>query len=176
MKNIEYEIIDLITLSTKRSPSSSSKKKISFEYPFSKTWVYACYILAPLTIFFAIYFLWDADPVEIFSFPVHPIFFYFIFTSVFTVIIFKLKLYLYSRGEGKEPYEGHLIGAEEEGQSSFNQWILILLLILTFAAFFTPIILSFLLGPLWSFIAIAGFVPAMTIPEIILFTYSQRRK
>jgi len=175
MKNIEHEIINLITLSTKRSPSSSSKKKISFEYPFSKTWVYACYILAPLTIFFAIYFLWDADPVEIFSFPVHPIFFYFIFTSVFTVIIYQLKFYLYSRSEGKEPYERDLIGVEES-QSSFNQWTLILLLILTFAAFFTPMILSFLLGPLWSFIAIAGFVPAMTIPEIILFTYSQRRK
>jgi len=174
MNYIQHEIMTLRASTAESSPSSGSRKKIGFEYPFSKTWVYACYVLAALTIFFAIYFLWDADPVELFAIPIHPIFFYFMFTFALTLIIFKLKLHVYSRAEEKEPYESNLIEVEEKSVNLFKQWTFILLLVLTFAAFLTPIILSYFLGPLWSFIAIAGFVPAVTISEIIVFFYSQK--
>jgi hypothetical protein len=49
-----------------------------------------------------------------------------------------------------------------------------LLLCLSIVALFVPLILLMFLEPLWWLICITGYVPAVNIPEIILYVYSRR--
>jgi hypothetical protein len=49
-----------------------------------------------------------------------------------------------------------------------------LLLCFAIVALFVPLILLMFLEPLWWLICITGYVPAVNIPEIILYLYSRR--
>jgi carbon starvation protein CstA len=100
---------------------------------------------------------------------------YFAFVSVLTMAVLVLKFYLYSVRE-EESSEGRLFEGEEEVRKRRLRWSFIIVLCLIIAALFSPLILLALLEPLWTFIIISGFIPAVSIPEIILYTYSQRSK
>jgi len=159
------------------SVSSDSKKMRAFEYPFSKTWVYISAVIAGISIALAVLLLIGEEPQKFsfntFTFMIHPLLLYFIFTSLLTVAVLSLKFYLYSTKE--EVSESHFPGGEQATRGFLRRWILVIMLFLTVGALFLPLILSFFLGPLWSFLSISGFIPAVSIPEIILYIYSKRR-
>lgn len=156
---------------------SCSKKKRVFEYPFSRTWVWAGVVLAGLAMGFATFLLKDEGPVGLFGFMFHPLLLYFVFTFVFASAVLALKFYLYSMKD-EETLESHIFEDEEERLKKFRwrRWSLILVLCLTVAGLFLPLFSLLVLEPLWSFLVISGFVPAVTIPEIILFIYSRRSR
>ena len=150
-----------------------SKGKRYLEYPFGKTWVYASAVMAGISIIFAIEVLSEEEPKSS-TLMIPPLLLYFIFTSILTVAILALKFYLYSRMD-EEPLKNSLIEDMEKTPKRRWRWSLIALLCLTIAALFSPLLLLQILEPLWWIIGISGFVPAVTIPEIILYTYSRRR-
>jgi H+/Cl- antiporter ClcA len=160
------------------SVSSDTKEERILEYPFSKTWVYASAVIAGVSIVFAVLFLIDAEPQEFsfdtFTFMIHPLLLYFIFTSLLTLAMLFLKFYLYSTKE--KTSENHFSGSEQEAHGFLRRWLLVIMMLLTVAALFSPLVLWYFLGNLWSFLGISGFVPAVSIPEIILYVYSQRRQ
>lgn len=157
---------------------SSFKGKRDFEYPFRKTWVYAGAVMAGFSIVFAIVFLIGEEPEKFsfytFTFMIHPVVLYFLFTSFLTVVILSLKFYLYSAKD--ESSESHLFMGEQKTQGFLRRWSLIIVLFLTVAVLSVPVVLSVFLAPLWWFIGVSGFVPAVTIPEIILYMYSRRSR
>lgn len=156
---------------------SYSKKRRVFEYPFSRTWVWASVVLAGLAMAFTTFLLKDEGPVGLFTFTVHPLLLYFVFTFIFAMAILALKFYIYSTKD-EEKLESHIFEDEEKRSKKlrWRRWSFILVLCLTVAALFLPLFLSLFLEPLWSFIVISGFVPAVAIPEIILYIYSRRSR
>ncbi|MEM2111405.1 MAG: hypothetical protein QXX08_05960 [Candidatus Bathyarchaeia archaeon] len=138
-------------------------EKEDFEYPFSRKWVYASAFLAFLSITFTVVMLKDY---------LFAIILYFVFVSALTLVILAFKSRFYSKRE-KEMREFQPIEPEEK--TSIWTKSFVLLMLLTLMAFLSPLFLSFLLPPEWWIIVISGFIPAMSIPEVILYLYSKRR-
>jgi hypothetical protein len=143
----------------------STPKKERFEYPLGRAWVCASAIMSGISIAFAIAILKD---------DVKALFLYFTFTSLFTLIVLALKYHFYSKKW--EQISEEVSSASDE--VSDKRWKLgfVLLVLLTLGILFTPLILSYILDPLWLIISISGFVPGVSIPEIILFLYSRSKK
>jgi hypothetical protein len=99
---------------------------------------------------------------------------YFAFTSILTAAVLALKFYIYFlRGyESSETYS-----SEDEAATSRRRlkWSFIALMSLAIFALFVPLILLMFLSPLWWLICITSYVPAVSIPEIILYVYSVRK-
>lgn len=102
------------------------------------------------------------------------LFLYFSFTFIFTSIVLALKYYFYTKKW--EQISEEVSTEENEVSDKRWKWSLILLVLLTLGILFTPLILSYILDPLWLIISISGFVPGVSIPEIILFLYSRWKK
>jgi len=136
--------------------------------------VYASAVLTGISIVFATVVLIGEDSKELslytLTFMVHPLLLYFVFTSLLTVAVLLLKFYLYSAKE--EVSEDYPFEDAQKPRGSRRRWSLLVLL-LTVAVLFLPLILSVFVEPLWSFISISGFVPAVAFPEIILYIYSR---
>jgi archaellum biogenesis protein FlaJ (TadC family) len=102
---------------------------------------------------------------------------YLAFTSVLTLVILALKYYFYSRRE-EEMHENYSIEREEAPEKG-RMKSLILLILIAAVALFSPLILSYIIltsniDPIWWIIIVSGFVPGVSIPEIILFIYARR--
>jgi len=143
----------------------NSSEEGYFEYPYDKKWVYASAALSGISIAFAVSILRD---------DVGALLLYFAFTSFFTLIILALKFHFYSERE-KKMVENYSIEDEKEAPKRGWMQSLILLMVITLLVLLSPLILSYLLDPLWWVIIVSGFVPGVSIPEIILFIYSQRQ-
>jgi hypothetical protein len=144
----------------------SFSQKGSYEYPFGKRWVYASVAMSAIAIVFAVFMLGGEGTSTLLL--------YFAFTSIFTVAILTLKFYLYFlRQESPETYT--VEGGEQQTSKRRLKWSFILLVCLTIAALFVPIILLMFLSPLWWLICITSYVPAVNIPEIILYIYAARK-
>lgn len=143
----------------------SAASKEEFEYPFSKSWVIGSVVLSILSILFAIFLLLDLEPVNFLSIYLHPLILYFVITSILTVLIFFLKLKLYSARER----EASGIGAEYEGDGKAYKLGFIIVVVLVLLALFSPLFLSQLVDPLVSLLLFLSIIPAMNIPEIILY-------
>lgn len=141
-------------------------QKGSFEYPFGKRWVYASVAMSAIAIVFAVFMLSGEG--------IHALLLYFASTSLFTVAVLALKFYLYFL-RGHESSETYSIEGGEEIPRRRLKWSFILLLCLAIAALFVPLILLMFLEPLWWLICITSYVPAVNIPEIILYVYSTRK-
>jgi heme/copper-type cytochrome/quinol oxidase subunit 3 len=142
-----------------------------FEYPYGERWVLASGILSAISIILAIIILR--------SYNVVVFLLYFAFTSVLTLVILALKYYFYSRRE-EEMSEHYPVESEEVPEKGRTK-SLVLLILIAMAALFSPLILSYVvltssIDPIWWIIAISGFVPAVSIPEIILFVYARRQE
>jgi len=151
----------------------STEERI-FEYPFSKTWVWAGLVLAGIALVFAIFLLKDEGCVEIFGLLVHPLLLYFAFTLAFALAVFVLKFYVYSAKN--EVAENYALEGRKERSKRLRKLKLsfILVLCLTIFALTLPILFLMFLGPLWTFIFISGYIPAVTLSEVILYIYSRR--
>lgn len=143
----------------------SLSRKERLEYPFGKRWVYASALMAGLSIVFGGFMLSEEGPIALLL--------YFDFTSITTIAVLALKYYLYFV-RGSESSETSFLEGEEEVPKRRWKWGLILLLCLTIAALFVPLILLMVLQPLWWLICVAGYVPAVNIPEVILYIYSRQ--
>jgi len=143
----------------------SAASKEEFEYPFSKSWFIGSVVLSILSILFAIFLLLDLEPVNFLSIYLHPLILYFVITSILTVLIFFLKLKLYSARE--RAASG--IGAEYEGDGKAYKFGFIIVIVLVLLALFSPLFLSHLVDPLVSLLLFLSVIPAMNIPEIILY-------
>jgi len=136
----------------------------SFEYPFGKRWVYASVFMSAITIVFAVVMFSGEGSYALIS--------YFSFTFLGTVAVLILKSYLYSL---KACEQSEAPSSEDEKEiPRTRRWSFILLLCVAIAALFVPLILLMVLEPLWWLICITGYVPAVNIPEIILYLYSRR--
>lgn len=143
----------------------SFSQKGNFEYPFGKRWVYASVAMSAIAIVFAVFMLGGEGTPTLLL--------YFAFTSIFTVAVLVLKFYLYFlRGDGSS--ETYSVEGEEKIPKRRLKWSFMLLLCLAIAALFVPLILLMFLSPLWWLICIASYVPAVNIPEIILYIYCRR--
>jgi len=140
-------------------------RRESFEYPFSKGWVYASGLMTVLSVIFGVFMLSEEG--------LFALLLYLAFTSLLTVVVLALKFYLYSL-RGREASETPPVEMEGEPPRRRWRWSLILILCLAIAALFVPLILLMVLEPLWWLIAIVSYVPAVNIPEIILYFYSRR--
>ena len=141
----------------------SFSKKGSFEYPFGKRWVYASLAMSAIAIIFAVFMLGEEGPLALLL--------YFAFTSLFTAAVLVLKFYLYFL-RGHESSETYSLEGGEEIPRRRLKWSFILLVCLAIVALFVPIILLMFLSPLWWLICITSYVPAVNIPEIILYIYA----
>jgi hypothetical protein len=144
----------------------SSPEKRIYEYPFGKRLVFLSVAMSAIAIIFALFMLSEEG--------LYALLLYFGFTSIFTAAVLVLKFYVYFlRGrESSETYSG-----EDEVTVSRRRLKLsfILLVILAILALFVPLILLMFLSPLWWLICITSYVPAVNIPEIILYVYSTRK-
>jgi hypothetical protein len=143
----------------------SFSQKGNFEYPFGKRWVYASVAMSAIAIVFAVFMLGGEGTPALLL--------YFAFTSIFTVAVLVLKFYLYFL-RGDESSETYSVEGEEKIPKRRLKWSFILLLCLAIAALFVPLILLMFLSPLWWLICITSYVPAVNIPEIILYIYCRR--
>jgi hypothetical protein len=144
----------------------SFSKKGNFEYPFGKRWVYASVAMSAVAIVFAFFMLGDEG--------ISALVMYFAFTSLSTVAVLALKFYVYFL-RGSESSETGSVEGEEEIPKRRLKWSFILLVCLAITSLFVPIILLMFLSPLWWLICITSYVPAVNIPEIILYIYSARK-
>jgi len=158
------------------TPGSSRKRNL--EYPFKKSWVCAATLMAIISIIFAVLVLAGEEPLVVsfyffypFTFVTHPLLLYSLFVSCLIIIVFIVKLYLYSIDE-EEPEDSFTTGKEVAKRRW--RWSLIILFGSAIAALFIPLVLLAFLDPLWWFISISGFVPGITIPEIMLFLYCRQ--
>jgi Ca2+/Na+ antiporter len=142
----------------------SFSRERSFEYPFGKRWVYASVFMSAIAIVAAVFMLNGEGPSALLS--------YFSFTFLATVVVLVLKFYLYS-SKAREPLEASSFEDEKELPRK-RRWSFMLLLCLAIVALFVPLVLLMVLEPLWWVICITGYVPAVNIPEIVLYLYSRR--
>jgi hypothetical protein len=145
----------------------NSSHKGSFEYPFGKRWVYVSLAMATIAIIFALFMLNGEGLVALLL--------YFAFTFIFTAAVLAVKFYIYflrGRESSSETYSG-----EDEMATSGRRlkWSFIVLVSLAIVALFVPLILLMFLSPLWWLICITSYVPAVNIPEVILYIYSIRK-
>jgi len=136
------------------------------EYPFGKRWVYASAFMAGISIIFAVFMLSEGGPLVLLE--------YFAFTLCATIAVFALKFYLYfvRRQKSSETFS---FESEEEVPKRRWRWSFIALLCLSIASLFVPLILLWVFAQSWWWlICIGGYVPAVNIPEVILYLYSQR--
>ncbi len=136
-------------------------QKEHFEYPFGKKGVYISGVMSGISIVFAITLLRD---------DISALLLYFAFTSILVVVFFALKFYLYS-----ERIKGTLESGKEEPKKHRTLHLILLILIVT-AVLLSPLIFSYTLDPVWWIISISGFVPGVSIPEILLFLYARRTR
>jgi len=144
----------------------SFSKKGSFEYPFGKRWVYASLAMSAIAIIFAVFMLGEGGPLALLL--------YFAFTSLFTAAVLTLKFYLYFLRDHSSP-ETYSVEGEEQISRRRLKWSFMILVGLAILALFVPLILLMFLSPLWWLICITSYVPAVNIPEIILYVYSARK-
>jgi phosphoglycerol transferase MdoB-like AlkP superfamily enzyme len=144
----------------------SFSKKGSFEYPFGKRWVYASLAMSAIAIIFAVFMLGEEGPLALLL--------YFAFTSLFTAAVLVLKFYLYFLRDHRSP-ETYSVEGEAQISRRRLKWSFIILVGLAILALFVPLILLMFLSPLWWLICITSYVPAVNIPEIILYVYSARK-
>jgi uncharacterized ion transporter superfamily protein YfcC len=144
----------------------NAEERENFEYPFGKRWVLASAFLSLISIVFAVTFLIDY---------LDALLMFFGFTSLFIAVMTVLKYYLYSK-RSKESQDDY-VSIEEERSAGFR-WSrsVVLYLFIMILAFLSPVILSYLLDPMWWIIIICGFVPGISVPEIILYLYAHRKK
>lgn len=135
-----------------------------FEYPFGKNWVIASAVMSGISIVFAIAIL-GADAFALFL--------YFLFTCSLILVVLVLKFHYYSTRNEEMPEEYSSEGEEQVPEGHWKRNFVILL-ILTAVALISPLIFSLILDPLWWIIIISGFVPGVSIPEVILYLYSRR--
>ena len=139
-------------------------KKEDFEYPFSRKWVYASAFLSVISITLTVVMLRDY---------LFAIILYFVFIFALTLVILAFKSHFYSAKE-KEIREFQPMEIEEETRASIWTKSFVLLMLLTLLAFLSPLFLSFILPPEWWIIVISGFIPGMSLPEVILYLYSKK--
>lgn len=152
------------------------KRNRYFEYPFGKRGVYLSLIFSIVSIAFAAIVLIEEEPVRLSpTFMIPPLLLYFAFTAALTLAILAVKFYLLYREE-EEMSQRYPSQGEGKPPRTHLKRNLIILLCLVIVALFSPLILSIFLDPLCWFITISGFVPAVSVPEIILYIYSRRRR
>lgn len=142
-----------------------STQKRDFEYPFGKKWVFASFAMSLISIIFGVFMLSEEGLATLL------VYFSFMFIATVIVLAFKFYLYFLRRHEpsGTETFE-------DEGEASKKHLKLsfIVLVCLAIVSLFVPLILLMFLEPLWWVICIASYVPAVNIPEVILYTYCKR--
>lgn len=136
-----------------------------FEYPFGKRWVYASAFMAGISIVFAVFMLSEEGYLALIK--------YFAFTFLTTIAVLALKFYIYFVRR-QESAKTTSFDMKEEVPKRRWRWSFIALLCLAIASLFVPLILLVVLEPLWWLICIGGYVPAVNIPEVVLYLYSQR--
>jgi len=141
----------------------SFSQKRYFEYPFGKRWVYASVAMSAIAILFALIMLSGEDA--------YTLLLYFSFTSLFTVAVLGLKFYFYFLRDHAPP-ENYSVEGKAQISKRRLKWSFIILIGAGILALFVPIFLLMLLSPLWWLICITSYVPAVNIPEIILYIYA----
>lgn len=141
-----------------------SVKSNYLEYPFGKRWVYASAFMSVLAIIFAIFMLSSEGILAIVLYSVC--------TFIFTIAILALKFYVYFLRPQSQPES--YVDTEDMGYKKSLKQKFILLLIAAIIALFAPLLLLMLLSPLWWLISVASYVPAVNIPEIVLYWYARR--
>lgn len=125
------------------------------EYPFSKTVVYWCIVITILSIVLVLLVL--QDPLLLI--------YYFVSTSVLTVVIFELKLRFLFQTKKSESLGNHL---------KDQKWKRILLTSSGILLMILPIILLVFLPPVSWFMCLNVFVSSLSLSEVVLFYYAQK--
>jgi hypothetical protein len=144
--------------------SLGAREEGYFEYPFGKNWVIASAVMSAIAIAFAIAVLGsDAFGISL----------YFLFTCSLTLVVLVLKFQYYSTRKEEIPEEYSSGGEEQASEDHWKRSFVILLIVIAIALI-SPLIFSYILDPMWWIIIISGFVPGVSIPEVILYLYSRR--
>lgn len=124
---------------------------LKFEYPHTWKWVLFSCLLVTLSIVFVLSVLRD-----LFS-----IFMYIIFTFIFTISFFFIKIKLYSKKTAQK------YGMEAEEPAS-RRLVFFIILVLVFGVSL-PFLLLLFVDPLICFLIITGFIAGINIPEIVIY-------
>jgi hypothetical protein len=156
---------------TKIAVSSDEKKRVV--YPFSRGGLYMSIVLAVLSVFLALLLL-TPDLILLL--------YYALIASIITAVVFALKIGLIStyvsrlwnsltrRTAAREQKEE----AEENPREGTNWRALFLLLALTLAIVFTPMILTQFLNPYVWFVLLISLTSGISFGDISFYLYATR--
>lgn len=133
-------------------------RKKSLVYPFSRKFAYYSLFLSATSVFITLALFRDSSVLLV----------YFLFVTALTVFFLLVKYRLY-RKRTEKLFEQQL-SSEKEGLK------LSTLVITIVAGLIVVLTLYFILGPLYWFIFIDGFVAGVNLPELILYSYSRKLK
>lgn len=139
---------------------SSSTRRRRVEYPFSKAGVYVSAVTAALSILLALLLL----PENSFA-----LIFYFVLTSILTVVIFAIKVRIFSTRKSKS-LENYSL--EDVGGS--RKWKMGLLIVSFVIAMIMPMIMSKFLDPASWLASLGSFVSGVSLSEVVFYFYCTR--
>ena len=139
---------------------NAETKKKPIKYPFSKSGVYISVAIAILSVILIL---------MLYSFVKDPfmLVWYVIFTIPMTLLIFRLKILLFSVDTPRQAKSDSL--GENKG---YGKRRLILVFCLLVLAVVLPLLLAALLDPMMWFVSLVSFTSSVSISEIILYWYS----
>jgi len=143
----------------------TAEKKKRLEYPFSKTILCIHFLIGVFSMVFSLPLLYSVSESPFFSISL-----YFVLVSIVMVLSFRLKIYTIKK----------MLISEDE--LTFNQQPrrglidrnLILLFILTLAAFSSPFVISFFFGPFVALLYLTVYVAGFSLSEPVVYFYCEK--